>query len=59
MGNTDIGKGCRIKRAILDQEVTVADGTMIGENPELDRQRFHVSDSGIVVIPKGAMVGFN
>ncbi|GAB6145280.1 glucose-1-phosphate adenylyltransferase [Desulfocicer niacini] len=59
MGNTDIGKGCRIKKAILDQEVTVADGTVIGENPELDRQRFQVSDGGIVVIPKGAMVGFN
>jgi glucose-1-phosphate adenylyltransferase len=59
MGDTDIGKNCRIKRAIFDQEVVVADGTVIGEDPEFDRHRFQVSENGIVVIPKGARVGFN
>ncbi|ACN15989.1 GlgC3 [Desulforapulum autotrophicum HRM2] len=58
MGDTDIGPGCHIKRAILDKEVVVAPGTIIGEDPELDRQRFQVSEGGIVVIPKGARVGF-
>lgn len=58
MGNADIGPGCRIKRAILDKEVAVAPGTVIGENLELDRQRFQVSEGGVVVIPKGARVGF-
>jgi glucose-1-phosphate adenylyltransferase len=58
MGDTDIGKNCRIKRTIFDQEVVVADGTVIGEDPEFDRQRFQVSENGIVVIPKGARVGF-
>lgn len=59
MGGTDIGKNCRIKRVIFDQEVVVADGTVIGEDPEFDRHRFQVSENGIVVIPKGARVGFN
>jgi len=59
MGDTDIGKNCRITRAILDQEVVVADGTVIGEDSEFDRSRFQVSENGIVVIPKGARVGFN
>lgn len=59
MGDTDIGKNCRIKRVIFDQEVVVADGTVIGEDPEFDRHRFQVSENGIVVIPKGARVGFN
>ncbi|SLM32640.1 glucose-1-phosphate adenylyltransferase [Desulfamplus magnetovallimortis] len=59
MGNTDVGKGCRIKKAIFDQEVVVADGTVIGENLDEDKKRFHVSDGGVVVIPKGARVGFN
>jgi glucose-1-phosphate adenylyltransferase len=59
MGDTDIGKNCRIKRTIFDQEVVVADGTVIGEDPEFDRHRFHISENGIVVIPKGARVGFN
>ena len=59
MGGNDIGRGCRIRNAILDKDVTVAPGTVIGEDPELDRQRFHVSPGGIVVIPKGARVGFD
>ncbi|NDY72259.1 glucose-1-phosphate adenylyltransferase [Desulfobacter hydrogenophilus] len=58
MGNTDIGPDCRIRRAIIDKDVMVAPGTIIGENPELDRQRFQVSEGGVVVIPKGARVGF-
>jgi len=59
MGNNDIGRGCRIRRAIIDKDVKIAPGTVIGEDPVLDRQRFHVSPDGVVVIPKGAMVGFD
>lgn len=59
MGNTEIGRGCRIRRAIFDQEITVAPGTIIGEDSEFDKKRFQVSESGIVVIPKGARVGFD
>ena len=29
---------------------------MIGEDPNADAERFHVSPGGIVVIPKGAIV---
>ncbi len=57
MGNNDIGRGCRIRRAIIDKDVKIAPSTIIGEYPVLDRQRFHVSADGVVVIPKGAMVG--
>ncbi len=59
MGDTEIGTNCRIKRAILDQEVTVAPNTVIGEDPEYDKKRFQVSENGIVVIPKGSRVGFD
>jgi len=38
--------------------VEIAPGTVIGENLAYDRQRFTVSESGIIVIPKGARVGF-
>lgn len=58
MGNNDIGEGCRIRRAIVDKNVVIAPGTVIGEDPIEDRKRFFVSEGGIVVIPKGARVGF-
>jgi glucose-1-phosphate adenylyltransferase len=58
MGNNDIGRGCRIRRAIIDKDVKIAPGVVIGEDLEQDRQRFHVSADGVVVIPKGAMIGF-
>jgi glucose-1-phosphate adenylyltransferase len=42
---------------MLDKNVHVAPGTVIGEDPEEDRRRFpFVSDSGIVVLPKGTRV---
>jgi len=59
MGNNDIGRGCRIRRAIIDKDVKIAPGTVIGEDPVLDKERFHVSPDGVVVIPKGAMIGFD
>lgn len=58
LGDVKVGAGCSIKRAIIDKHVEIAPGTIIGENLELDRKRFHVSDDGIVVIAKGTKVGF-
>lgn len=52
----NIGRGVRLRRVICDKYVTIEDGTIIGENRDADRQRFHVTPSGIVVIPKGAIV---
>jgi glucose-1-phosphate adenylyltransferase len=58
VGDAKIGEGCTIRRAIIDKQVEIAPGTSIGEDLALDRQRFTVSEGGIVVIPKGARVGF-
>ena len=59
MGNNDIGRGCRIRRAIIDKDVKIAPGTIIGEDPVQDKQRFHVSANGVIVIAKGARIGFD
>jgi glucose-1-phosphate adenylyltransferase len=48
----DIGRHCRIRRAIIDKGVHVPANTEIGYDPEADARRFTVSD-GIVVVPKG------
>lgn len=58
LGDVKIGEGCRIRRTIIDKHVEIAPGTVIGENLEHDRDRFTVSEEGIVVVPKGARVGF-
>ena len=48
----EIGRHCRIRRAIIDKDVRIPEGTVIGFDPEDDRQRFFVSEGGIVIIPK-------
>lgn len=46
-----IGRNCRIRRAIIDAHNTIADGTVIGEDPEEDAKRYYVDPkSGLVVI---------
>jgi glucose-1-phosphate adenylyltransferase len=49
-----VGRGARLHRTIVDKHVTIAPGVSIGFDPEWDRERgFHVSESGVVVVPKG------
>jgi glucose-1-phosphate adenylyltransferase len=48
--NCDIGRRARVRRAILDKNVQVPEGESIGFDLERDRQRYHVTDSGIVVV---------
>lgn len=46
-----IGKHCRVRRAIIDKGVELEDHTIIGEDPEQDRQRgFRISEQGIVLV---------
>ena len=53
MEHGTVGRGAHIRRAIIDQNNVIPAGEVIGGNPERDRQRFHVSDTGIVVVPRG------
>ena len=48
--NCDIGRHARICRAILDKNVKIPEGTHVGCNVEEDRKKWHVTESGIVVI---------
>ncbi len=57
MENVEIGRNCRIQRAIIDKDVVIPPGAEIGFDLEEDRRRFFVSPHGIVVIAKGAEVG--
>ena len=48
--NCDIGRNAKVRRAILDKNVRVAEGEAIGYDLERDRQRYYVTESGIVIV---------
>lgn len=48
-----VGDGAYLKRCIIDKDVHIPAGERIGIDSRQDRERFHVSPEGIVVIPKG------
>ncbi len=56
MENAHIHAHSRIRRAIIDKDVVLPPHTEIGYDPEADRQRFTVTESGLVVISKGMKV---
>jgi glucose-1-phosphate adenylyltransferase len=57
LDNTRIGRHAIVENAILDKNVVVPEGVVIGVDKEHDRARgFAVSDSGITVVGKGQTV---
>ena len=48
--HVNVGRHSRIRRAIIDRHVSLPERTEIGYDMEADRRRFHVTDSGIVVV---------
>ena len=44
-----------VRRAILDKGVVVPEGAHIGVEPDLDRERYHVTETGIVVLGKSQL----
>jgi glucose-1-phosphate adenylyltransferase len=50
--HVNVGRHCRIRRAILDRDVHVPEGTTIGYDTEADRQRYFVTETGITVVTR-------
>jgi len=46
----DIGRYVTLKRVVVDMGTRIPDGMEIGVNPEQDRKRFYVSESGITLV---------
>lgn len=56
MNNCNIGRHARIRRAIIDKNVEVPEGYEIGFDPEGDKKKFTVTESGIVVVAKNQVL---
>jgi glucose-1-phosphate adenylyltransferase len=53
MDHTTVGKGARLRRAIVDRFNIIPADSEIGVDPAIDRRRHYVDPSGIVVVPRG------
>ena len=56
MEGVNVGRYARIKRAIIDKDVDIPQGMVIGYDLEEDKKRFYVTESGIVVVAKGTEI---
>lgn len=52
MDGVEVGQGAVVRRAIIDKQVKIPPKAQIGVDQEVDRQRFTVSEGGVVVIGK-------
>ncbi len=53
LNNVVIGRGSKVKKAIIDKYNVIPPGMEIGYNPKEDQKRFTLTPRGIVVVPKG------
>jgi glucose-1-phosphate adenylyltransferase len=53
MPGVRVGRHARIRKAIIDRDVDIPRGALIGFNPEEDRRRHTVSEDGVVVVAPG------
>nr|WP_210240272.1 glucose-1-phosphate adenylyltransferase [Amaricoccus solimangrovi] len=46
----DIGRGARLRKVVVDSRVSIPEGLVVGEDPELDARRFRRTDNGVCLI---------
>jgi len=56
MEGVNVGRYAKIKRAIIDKDVEIPQGMVIGHDSQEDKKKFHVTESGIVVVAKGTEI---
>jgi glucose-1-phosphate adenylyltransferase len=54
--DVDVGRGARVHRAIVEKGVRIPAGFEVGLDADKDRESFHVTETGIVVIAKDTKI---
>jgi glucose-1-phosphate adenylyltransferase len=50
--HVNIGRHCRLRRAIIDRDVHIPEGTIIGYDPEEDAKNYVVTETGITIVTR-------
>jgi glucose-1-phosphate adenylyltransferase len=53
--NVEIGKGCSVVGAIIDEGGVIPDGMQIGSDRSADQRRFEVTEKGVVLVTAGML----
>jgi glucose-1-phosphate adenylyltransferase len=48
--SVEVGRSAKLKNVVIDRGVRIPEGLVVGEDPELDAQRFRRTDAGICLI---------
>jgi glucose-1-phosphate adenylyltransferase len=54
--HVNIGRHCRIRRAIIDRNVNIPEGSVIGYDPVEDKRHYFVTPSGLVIVTRDASI---
>jgi glucose-1-phosphate adenylyltransferase len=46
----NVGRHARLSKVVVDRDVRIPEGLVVGEDPELDARRFHRSAGGVCLI---------
>jgi glucose-1-phosphate adenylyltransferase len=52
--HVNIGRHCRINKAIIDRDVHIPEGTVIGYDPVEDKRHYFVTPSGLTIVTRDA-----
>ena len=55
MDNVRVGPGARLSKTIVDENVELPAGYVIGLDRSADEKKFVVSDNGVTVVPAGVV----